>query len=69
MTRSTLLLAVLTTALGAGTFYFYLEHTALAHSVAQDKEQCTEQLARLERGYKAKLEVLQQQLLHGNNRG
>jgi hypothetical protein len=63
MTRSTLLLTVVTTALGAGTFYFYLEHTTLVRSVAQDKEQCTEQLAQLQSGYKAQLEELQQQLL------
>jgi hypothetical protein len=63
MTRSTLLLAVMTTVLGAGTFYFYQEHTALARSVVQDKERCTEQLAQLQSGYKAQLEELQQQLL------
>jgi hypothetical protein len=63
MTRSTLLLAVVTTVLGAGTFNFYLEHTALARSVAQDKEQCAERLAQLQSGYKAQLEELQQQLL------
>jgi hypothetical protein len=63
MTRSSLLLAVLTIALGAGTFYFYLEHAALERGIAQDKEQCAEQLAQLQSGYKTQLEELQQQLL------
>jgi hypothetical protein len=63
MTRSTLLLAALTIALGAGTFYFYLEQAALARGIAQDQQLCAEQLAQLQSGYKAQLEELQQQLL------
>jgi hypothetical protein len=63
MTRSTLLLTVLTTALGAGTIYFYQEHTTLVRGIAQDKEQCAGRLAQLQSDYQAQLEELQQQLL------
>lgn len=65
MRKSTLLLAILATALGLGTVYFYREQQALAGSIAQDKEQCTRQIATLKNEHQAKIEELQGHLQQG----
>jgi hypothetical protein len=63
MTRSTLLLAVVTAALGLGTAYLYRQHTELSRGIALDWEQCAQRIARLQSEHQARLAELERHLM------
>lgn len=65
MPKSTLILAFATTALGLSTVYFQRQHNALMQNLASNKEQCTQEVARLQSDHQARLNELQQHLLQG----
>lgn len=65
MRKPTLLLATVTTAFALGAAYSYREYRALAQNIAADKEQCTQQIVRLQDEYQAQMEPLQRQLIQG----
>jgi hypothetical protein len=63
MSKSTLLLTIVTTALGLGAVYLYREHAALTQAVELERNRCAQQVEQLRNDYRAQIAELQRYMM------